>query len=292
MGDGQANYTMDDERRQYVKFPRDVQTKEDEDIREGPARHTFPDEIVFLALLGSDQQAGVSNLPHRLTEMERATWDFRTIEANDHHFSYVDDNRYEIQYGEVFQYTWKKDGVRAFRKIRVPSALADYYDIDGLWGIPRDITDVVDTDIEIAPEMTSAFGTPRIVPSMHPMGPFFTYRMWGIPRRFYEERKNVRVEHWRIAFLSCLDSELPPRYRKYLEYYAMWRALSRQGPGQDPKLAGWYKARWDTAIARIKSRVERQSQERVGRLGGADGVPSAGAPPRPRLPWQYGKRIR
>jgi hypothetical protein len=104
--------------------------------------------------------------------------------------------------------------------------------------------------------------------------------------------RNVRVEHWRIPFLSCLDSELPPRYRHYLIYYAMWRCLTRQGPGQDFKLGGWYKGRWDVALARIKKRIERQNSQRAGRLGGPDGSPPSGGPPRPKLPWQYGSKLR
>lgn len=296
MGEGQGNYTMDFDRRDTASLPVDTDTGRDEDTREGFARHTFPDEIPFLAEIGSDQQWPVSDLPHRLTEMERGLWDKRTIDASSHRVHRYGDSRYEAEYGEVYQYTWRKDGPRAFRKIRVPAALANIYEIQGLWGIARDLTDldfVGDTDIE-GPDANpdSLWGIPRQVPGEHPIGPFKTYRIWGTVRRFYRDGKNVRVEHWRIPFFDCFDSELPPRYRHYLTYYAMWRCLSRQGPGQDSKLANWYRGRWATALKRMNIRIERQNQERTGRLGGTDKIPTQGAPPRPKLPWPYGGRVR
>lgn len=285
MGDGLANYTFDDERRMYPTLPVDAQTRADEDIREGPARHTHPDEIPFLHQLRSDHQQPTADLPHRLTELERSLWDKRTIEAQAHRFVAPHDSRYEIERGEVHSYTWRKDGPRTFRKIRVPNELADVFEIDGLWGIARDLSDVTGA------EKQGTWGIPRIIPEHHPIGPFFTFRMWGTPRRIYRDGKNVRVEHWRIPFLDCFDSELPPRYRHYLVYYAMWRCLSRQGPGQDFKLANWYRGRWNAALSRINRRINRQTQERTGRMGGSGEGPS-GRPPRPRLPWQYGNKIR
>lgn len=286
MGDGLGNYTFDYERRFWPTIPNVAESKRDEDIREGPVRHTFPDEIPFMIELGNNQVPATAELPHRLTEIERSVWDKRTMDATSHRFVAPEDSRYEVERGEVHSYTWRKDGPRTFRKIRVPSAVADTVEVQGLWGIARDVDEIAGTDIE------GTWGAPRIMPGFHPIGPFYTYRMWGIPRRFYLAGKNVKVEHWRIPYLDCIESELPPRYRAYLVFYAMWRCLSRQGPGQDMKLAGWYKARWIAALERITRRVDRQTKERTGRMGGASGIPPVGKPPRPRLPWQYGKRIQ
>jgi hypothetical protein len=296
MGTGRANYTAEFERRLWDDQLNGAPTGRSEDYRDGWARHTFPDELPWLTILGSDQLQAVSDLPHRLTEVERSTWDKRTIDADIHRNHRYEDSQYESRYGEVEAYTWRKDGPRAYRKIRVPAALADYYEIDSgsalpAWGIARDVTDLdyVGDSVDIE----GTWGIPRRVPGEHPIGPRHTREPWGTPRRFYRDGTNVRVEHWRIAYFDCFETELPERYRNYLVWFAMWKALTRQSPGQDMKLAGWYQQRWLKGLARIKNRIGRQQNERTGRLGGADPAPNtATRPPRPRLPWQYGKRVR
>ena len=280
-GDGLANFTAEFERR-TVKG-------RTEDSREGPARYTFPDELPFLTELKADQQQATTEMPHRLTEIERVTWDQRSLDADTHLHHRDADSRYEIETGEVFTYTWRKDGPRTLRKIRVPSAVAQTMPTLGSWGVARH----VDTEFVNDPsDIRGSWGAPRRVPGEHPIGPRRTRAPWGAPRQFISDNRNVRVEHWRVAHYDCLETEIPERYRKYVEWYAMYRCLTRQSPGQNVKLAEWYKARWADGLTRIARRIARQQAERTGRLGGADPRPGTTTPPRPKLPWQYGSRIR
>lgn len=255
----------------------------------GPASHTHPMELDFAADLGLGM-AAVQDLPHRLTEIERAAWDLATIDAVNPRQIREQDSRYESIKGEVFGFMWRQDGPRAFRKVRVPAALADYYIVDGTWGIPRDVEDLefVGADTEIV----GTWGIARQIPGEHPIGPITTRFFWGTPRRPYADNKNVKVEHWRTSEFSCYESELPDRYVTYLIYYAMWKALWRKGPGNDVRLASWYQSRWTAGLMRIQNRIERQTKERVGRMGGTLDPNSRTKPPRPRLPWQYGQKVR
>jgi hypothetical protein len=87
------------------------------------------------------------------------------------------------------------------------------------------------------------------------------------------------------------DSELPDRYFLYLGDYAQWQALKRNGPGQELRLAGLYKTRWDRNLTRIQSRIERQWMQKTHILGDSRGRRGRGIPA-PRLPWQYGSPTR
>jgi hypothetical protein len=151
--------------------------------------------------------------------------------------------------------------------------------VTGTWGVPR-----------AQPAFTSYFGLPRRIPGQHPMGA----ERFGLPRRPYLERTNVRVEHYRqgATFTALTDvCELPDRYALYLRDYAQARCYAREGPGHDPTLAAHFDQRWARGLARILRRVQTVTRERVTVLGG-DGAPMMRRPPRPQLPWAYGSRVR
>lgn len=247
---------------------------------------TNPSEIHYLVEIGAPEtMSAIVNLPPTLTDIDRVTQDLSKIEATNHRRVARHDSRYQITEGEVFAYSWQKEGVGALRKIRVPNEVAETYEFEGSWGIVRDIEDVSAEDVE------GSWGIPRRIPSWHPMG---WSEGWGTPRRFYDYDDNFKVEFWRQPYIESMrDSELPPQYFRYLSDYAQWRALTRNGPGQDFKLAQLYSNKWARNIARILSRIERQFSEKTHRLGGfGDEAGAFSSPPRPRLPWQYGQRLR
>jgi len=290
-GSGMANFTAEFERRLNADQPQDPESGSYEDVRDGFARHTFPDEIPFLVQSGAAQQQPTSELPFRLTEVERVAWDARTIDADIHRNHRYANQQYETITGEVISYTWRKDGPRTLRKIRVPAQVADVYETKGSWGGVRRVTDL--DFVDALSGLEGDWGAARQVPGEHPIGPRHTAEPWGLPRRFFRAGNNTKVEHWRTAYVDCLETEIPARYRKYLEWYAMYRCLSRQSPGQNVELADWYRGRWADGMARINRRIGKEQSERIGRLGGLD--PRSGraqGPPRPSLPWQYGKRVR
>lgn len=118
--------------------------------------------------------------------------------------------------------------------------------------------------------------------------------IWGIPRRFYRDGLNVRVEHWRTAEppeRSTDVCELPDQYAVALRYYAQAKALSLPGAGQDPQLSQWYQARYQRVMARMQRRLTQQRSAQAVQMGGSVSRLDH-RPPRPSLPWNYGSRTR
>lgn len=274
---GVASYTFPDEL-DYI----DDSEMEHDDIQQ--ANHTCPSELHYLEGIGaSTAMRGIQQLPFTLVDIDRATWDNRGIDATTPRRARQDDDQYEETAGEVFQYAWRQEGPRTFRKIRVPSAMAETYVVDGAWGIMCDPTDLGDPDVE------GTWGAPRTAPGYFPMG---DTEGWGLARRFYSDDNNVRVEHYRQLRVTPTDSELPLRYFTYLTHYCQWKCLIKHGAGQDYKLAQLYKTLWDRGQERIRSRGMMQGIEKVHRMGGSSDRSRRSGPPRPKLPWQYGSTIR
>lgn len=294
-----ANYTLDDERRLVTPARAAL----------GPANHTSP----FEATDGWLDDCGAStaipatvDLPAPVTEIERGTWDGRTLTALDGRQLAAMDTRYQLTRGEVYGFLWRHDGVRTLRKVRVPARAAACHTINGSVGILRDPSDL-SSDIVTGARENGAFdplafaanafdddgilrGFPARIPGEHPIGT----ESFGIPRRPYRDGTNVRLEHWREG--RAIDTpadvcELPARYSRYLQDYAQWRALLRPGPGQDLALAGHYQVRWARGLARVQRRQQTVERERVGVFGGTVRQ-TMNRPPKPQLPWQFGSRVR
>jgi hypothetical protein len=85
--------------------------------------------------------------------------------------------------------------------------------------------------------------------------------------------------------LSSTELELPDRYVDYVTWFAMSRALERDGTGQDLELSAFFRDRYLAGLARIKKRKSAAQSARVGSLGGGERLT---APPLPRGPWNYG----
>lgn len=277
---GVANFTAEFERRagRSIGF--------DERDRFGPANHTSPFEATdgLLSRAGASTDIpAVAELPKELTKLDRVTWDQRGLDPLEPRTFSRMDSRYEITKGEVYAYMWQKDGVRSLRKVRVPAAQCDTYVVEGSWGIVRTIGDIT-TDTP-----TGSWGVPRIIEGQHPIGP----DQWGLPRRFYREGKNVRVEMFRLGrpyendFTVC---ELPPRYADYLKNYALSHLYGIPGPGYDAVLEDHYTKRFERDLKRIETRVQHVDREHVTVMGA--GRPNVTGPPRPKMPWPFGSRVR
>lgn len=251
------------------------------------ANHTMPAEATDGHLSNAGARTAIpatAEMPSTLTEIDRGTWDRRTMSALNLRDLQRKDTRYRITAGEVYGFLWRQDGVRTLRKVRVPSAQAHTFTIDGSWGILREPEDIS------GETATGTWGIPRRIPTMHPMGSY----AFGLPRRPYQDGLNVKVEHWRQPRALDADTdvcELPDRYAIALRDYALWKALSRQSSGQDLRMAALFQQRWQRALARISRRVNALTKDRLSRLGGStQGL--GGPPPVARLPWNYPQRTR
>lgn len=270
---GIGNYTGEDERR-----------LEDESHRLGPANHTCPAEALdgwLSDCLAMATPAATSALPDGYLEIERAAWDNGTIEALSPNDLMKLDTRFRVTAGEVLGYVLRRDGPKTFRKVRVPAAVATTYDVDGEWGILREPADLT------GEAATGTVGIPRRLPGHHPIG----REQWGLPRRPYQDGKNVRIEYWREGRPLADGGELPAHYMIYLRFYALMKCCARNGPGQDDTLARFFGERWQRCLARLSRRREVQQQRRR-RVMGEQSAPRRSGPPRPKLPWQYGRTVR
>lgn len=275
---GRGNYTYDDE------APLLDAIFESDELRR--ANHTSPDDLFFMEAVGASMIGeAVVQLPDDLTDVDRVTWDNRPIDAATHRRAEAHDSRYELTSGEVYAYTYGKDGPRALRRIRVPSSEADTYYHSGTWGIARDIDDVTSEGV------TGTWGIPRQLQGWHPMG---DTEGWGTPRRFYQDGKNMRVEFYRVSQIEddYSGSELPDRYFLYLGDFAQWRALKRNGPGQNYPLAGIYEQRWKRNLARVQGRINRKWKAKTHVLGEIQSQRGKTGPPLAKLPWNYGSTVR
>ena len=100
----------------------------------------------------------------------------------------------------------------------------------------------------------------------------------------------ISIEYQRRgAALSSgsVELELPDRYVDYVTWFAMGRALERDGTGQDIDLANHFKERYAAGLTRIKRRKSAAQSARAGSFGGGQ---RPQGPPIPRWPWNYGAR--
>jgi hypothetical protein len=103
-----------------------------------------------------------------------------------------------------------------------------------------------------------------------------------------------KIEFYRRGRLvaNAADTfELPARYVKYLEFYALWRAYERQSSGQFTDLAVLYKTRWQDALTRLKRRKNAVKSAQVPGFAGPSSMTTRTANPRPALPWNWGPTV-
>lgn len=104
---------------------------------------------------------------------------------------------------------------------------------------------------------------------------------------------NTIIEYFRRGATLSLDAtqvEIPDRYTAYIVWYALARALERDGAGQDAEMAAHYQSRYVEGVKRIKSRKTAIRRSRIGVMGGGD--LSSRKMGTPQFPWNYGERVR
>ena len=84
---------------------------------------------------------------------------------------------------------------------------------------------------------------------------------------------NTIIEYFRRGATLSADGtalEIPDRYTDYIVWYAMARALEREGKGQDSVMALHFQTRYLEGLARIRKRKSQALSSRIGSFGGRD----------------------
>jgi hypothetical protein len=83
-----------------------------------------------------------------------------------------------------------------------------------------------------------------------------------------KDDNNTRVEYFRLGKdLSQHPFELPDRVVKYVEWWAMYRAYSTPGEGENKKLADHFQMRFFAGVEQVKNRVRVTMRERTIAMG-------------------------
>ncbi len=110
---------------------------------------------------------------------------------------------------------------------------------------------------------------------------------WGPARRRRTDDDTTRLEYYRLGrALDQYEFEIPDRFVRYVEWWALQRAYSKDGPGEDTKLAEHYRARFELGVQRLSKRVSEAGRARTIMMGG--GSRGRMPPPMGRPPSNYG----
>lgn len=198
-------------------------------------------------------------LPGDVYDVERATWNNRRISALKARDLRSLDWNYLSTSGQVEAYTIDQDGLRTFRKYRIPNE-SRTIEVTS-WGNPRDLSDLGHSE-------SSQWGIARVIPEIK--GPT---EVWGIPRNLNVDTNNSRIEVTRRGReLVSINSEVEfdGRFVKYIRFFALARALERESPGQDQTLAQHYSARYNEGVGRILRRKSKFKSQPARRFGGGN----------------------
>lgn len=261
---GVFNFTGGDWEREYC------------DNAVGPANHTATWEWEYL---DRDFMASVLQLPDTLLVVDRVTNDFYRIEPLLSLDLRENDARYRTDEGTVLGYVMDGDGANTIRKVKIPAGRADVYETTGQYGTLRYADD---DEFGDSPDVVGSYGVLRSAPEHFPIG------QQGAARRVYRDGGNVRVEYFRRGRdLATTPFELPDRYVKYIELWAMSEARDRQGAGQNKQLAAHFRQRFGAGVERAKSRIQSVTRERIARMGG--GAPANRWPALAQPPYHYSR---
>jgi hypothetical protein len=91
---------------------------------------------------------------------------------------------------------------------------------------------------------------------------------YGGIKRITPDQNATRVEFFRLgASLASHAFEIPNRAVRYVEWWALHRAYSTPGEGEDKTLSDHYRMRYDMGRNRIKERVIDMLKERAYGMG-------------------------
>ena len=234
----------------------------------GPANHTKPSDAQYMTDEDEPPTAALTRtLPDNFTSVVRVTHDW--LRLNPESARYLRDTRgqYRTEQGGTFSYSMDQDGLFQLRMVGVPEATpADMTTISGTYGFIRAFSESeYDYDDETYQTTNSGFGMIRQVPKEFVGGE----QQYGFPRRVIQDSNATRVEIFRLGKRLSENAtfEIPDRAVKYCEWWALHRAYSEPGEGEDRKMADHYRSRFDMGVKRIKNRLKAVNKERTGGMG-------------------------
>lgn len=218
-------------------------------------------------------------LPTSTVDVIRVAYDETTLAGTSSQQMRQMDQTYETRTGDPQWFIWDKDGLFYVRVVPAATGNATYPVISGSWGTrtSTDDADVTASTNEASGHETGGYGILRAQTDTFPAG-----GPWGSPTIIHPSTDNIVVEVNRLGrALTSYPLEIPEAYRKYVVYWAMSRALRREGPGQDIELSDHYADRFTMGVSRMIEKRDKLQQERVGMFGGSPGADGLGWPQPP-----------
>lgn len=249
---------------------------------EGPTAATSPSDTSYLNSFEQSVRVDTARLPEITVDVLRVTWDDIELFPEDS----ADMRRLDTQYerregGDPRHFTLDKDGLLTIRLVPPARGDATYATVDGSWGT---MTFTDDSAVTAHLGGFEGFGILREVEGAFPAG-----GLNGSPTRQHPDDKNTKVEITRLGRpLRSYGFEIPDSYVKYCMFWAMYRALQREGPGQNLKLSQHYAARFEVGVARAKTRLRKINKEYTVLMGAMGAEREAFDLGDPQLPYPYG----
>jgi len=231
-----------------------------------PSNHTRQDDASYmstdrdsLATSGSSTRT-VGILPARFVSVDRVTHDWLRLAPESARYNRRNRNIYQTESGGVYAYQMDEDGLWNFRTVGVPVRELPTVTISGIFGGIRAFTDdEFDYDDEV---VVGTYGGVRQVPQQFASG------QYGGVRKIIPDANATRVEYFRLGKnLRAHPFEIPDRYVRYVEWYALYRAYNTPGEGEDKALADHYMQRFQMGIEKMKKRVDDEMKERAQAMG-------------------------
>ncbi len=261
-----ANYTRDFEKPfmdGYVMNKFTCTRETDAEFMDGEAivsNHTRPTDADYMTESGhGPTKTGLRKLPDGWVSVDRVTHHWLRLSPQHDRYNRLTRVAYQTLEGGVFQYQMDQDGWQYIRLVNVPAFMNEDETITGKYGGIRQVTSY---EMDLEP-IIGTYGGVRSVP-MH----FICGGYYGGVRKFVEDTNNTRVEMFRLGRpLTEGKFEIPDRMVKYAQWWALYRAYSTPGEGENPKLAEHFKARFLDALERVKNRINSVNRDRAIAMG-------------------------
>jgi hypothetical protein len=225
------------------------------------ANHTRPTDAEYMNSSADGYTATprtLGRLPDGYVAVDRVTHNWLRLEPESEKYHRQTRSHYQTLPGGTFSYQMDQDGWQNIRLVNVPAAIVPSEEIYGTVGGIRQLTSY---DMEDEPVIGS-YGFARVVPR------HFSGNQYGFIRRIVPDENATRVELFRLGRdLDTHPFELPDRAVKYVEWWAMYRAYSTPGQGENKKLADHFQMRFFSGVELIKNRVRSTMRARTIAMG-------------------------
>ena len=257
---------------------------------EGSVQGTSDADRTHIEDFNISTRVGTGRLPDETVDVLRVTWDELELPPEGSATMRKLDIQYEQREGgDPRHFVFDKDGLLNIRLVPPARGDADYPTIDGSWGTMVSTTDTDVTVVSLDPVYDAA-GNPLVYGLLREVeGAFPAGGPYGSPTRQHPSAKNIVVEIARLGRSHDQHPfEIPSTFIKFVIFWAMYRALKRDGPGQDLKLAEHFKSRFDMGVDRMKVRLRKVHKERILKMGCMGTTDEPFGMGDPTLPYPYG----